>query len=137
MDKITKKQIEAMELEAEAKRRYAVAQEKLAGYLIEFIESEREKQKKKKLMGCILGCFMKVTDFKNNIQMAMINPNVKYTLLIETYEALVNETLDISKLLGEQPPEFLDLSEIDNLQGLYVATGQLQWYLFGKLIECI
>jgi hypothetical protein len=46
-EKLIDKQKATIELEPEANRRMAVAQEKFAGYLIEYIESEREKQKKK------------------------------------------------------------------------------------------
>jgi soluble P-type ATPase len=136
-EKLIDKQKATIELGLEAKRRMAVAQEKLAGYLIEYIESEREKQKKKKLVGDLLGSYLKINNLKNHINIALGMRNNQFGALIITYDTIKSDVLRISEKFGIEKPEFLSINGHNSIHDLYLVVGHIEGYIVGKLVECM
>lgn len=136
-NKIIKKQIETTETKAEADRRLAVAYEKFGGYLIEYIEIERRKQKKKQFVGSIFGCYMRTCDLRSNLLFSMTKNEYNFSIFINSYEIIQKEVLNITKLLEKPEPEFPIINETNSAQDLNIAVGQIEKYLLGLLIECM
>lgn len=136
-EKLIDKKKATIELGLEAKRRMAVAQEKFAGYLIEYIESEREKQKKKKLVGDLLGSYLKINNLKNHINIALGMRNNQFGALIITYDTIKSDVLRISEKFGIEKPEFLSINGHNSIHDLYLAVGHIEGYIVGKLVECM
>jgi len=67
LEKITKIQNETEVINAESQRRFMVVNEKIAGWLIEKIQSEREKLKDKTKAFYLLGIMLRIGDLRNYI----------------------------------------------------------------------
>jgi hypothetical protein len=150
LDKIQKNLVEKRVLDAEASRRYGVAQEKLAGWLIELIESQRDKLKEKSKMGFFLGILIRIQDLRNQVLMEILreeqHKNVPELVLIKKMkEALEGIGDDLSDFLvkeGTKSPSLPSLPSeplypIEALYELTLCLGQLQAYVLGVLFELV
>lgn len=147
LEKIRKKLMESEELSAEASRRFQVANEKLAGYLIESIESQRGKLKETKKIGFLLGILLRISDLRNNVFIEILqeqeHKNVPRLGLItkmkETYEEITNDLSDFVKEDAKSPilPSLSSkpLYPIDALLELNLCLGQVEGLVLGRLYE--
>jgi len=147
LEKIRKKLMESEELNVEASRRYQVANEKLAGYLIEFIESQRGKLEEKKKVGRLLGILLRINDLRTQVFFEMVREiqSKRFPSLVllqnmsEVYEGIISELSDYLKEDAESPnlPSLSNepLLPEDKLQNLNICLGQLQGFVLGKLYQ--
>jgi len=162
LDKITAKMLESQEMNAESLRRQQVAQTKLYGWFIEWIESERGKLAKKQTVGPIMGMAQRIVDFRNQVTFEYLTLSLEQTKkgaeeqvtffshldalkqtipkMLEIYGNLRN---DIIRIFEKTDPQVNNLPQIPNvggspysyLQQLNVSLGQLFGYVLGKWFE--
>lgn len=155
LEKIEKTLVKGEELSAESYRRFQVAQEKLAGWLIEWIESQRVKLKEKKKIGVLLGILLRILDLRTEVmkahlsihepQISKFHPLKITRKMVEVYNSI---RTDLSSFLIEEDKKLPSLPSISDrpselfdpeskLIELYVCLGQLSGYVLGKLYEFI
>ena len=159
LEKIRKKLVERQELDAEASRRYSVANEKLAGFLIEFIESRRDKLKEKKKVGRLLGILLRINDLRAQViteylfiqgeplrALAKLRPlktlpRIQTTMkMVEVYDHI---RTDLASFFYHEDSKSLNLPHITSklidpeskLIQLNFCLGQLQGLVLGRLYE--
>ncbi len=152
---ILKKHHETLKLEAEARRRCAVAQEKFAGYMIEYIELERkrqklesEKQRQRKELGAIFGLTQRISDSRQSVMLAMTqaisnSESVPIDRLVDAYGRLRSKLLGV---FGEEDEDVENIpivnvegsdSVVKKLNELNVALGEMYGYALGKFWEIL
>lgn len=158
LEKIRKKLMDSQELDVEASRRYSVANEKLAGFLIEFIESKRDKLKEKKKVGRLLGILLRINDLRTQvmteylyfsmeplkkIRPRKILPTLQATRkMVEVYNQI---RTDLASFVYHEDPKSVNLPYISSelvdseskLIQLNVCLGQLQGLVLGRLYELV
>ena len=158
LEKIKKKLMESEELSAEATRRYEVANQKMAGYLIELIESQRDKLKEKRKVGRLLGILLRINDLRTQVMMEYLpiygQPLEKFrplkilptihatTKMVEVYEQI---RTDLASFFYHENSKSLNLPYISSklidpetkLKQLNVCLGQLQGLVLGRLYELV
>jgi len=156
LEKVKKKLMESQELDVEASRRYSVANEKLAGFLIEFIESQRDKLKEKKKVGRLLGILLRINDLRTQVMTEYlyfrIDPLEKLRPLktlpmlqgtrkmVEIYNQI---RTDLASFFYHEDSKSVNLPHISRqpidpeskLIQLNVCLGQLQGLVLGRLYE--
>ena len=156
LEKIRKKLMESQELDVEASRRYSVANEKLAGFLIEFIESQRDKLKEKKKVGRLLGILLRINDLRTQVMTEYlyfrieplkklrplkILPTLQATRkMVEVYNQI---RTDLASFFYHEDSKSVNLPHISRqsidpeskLIQLNVCLGQLQGLVLGRLYE--
>jgi len=157
LDKVQKKLVETKELDAEASRRYGVANEKLAGFLIEFIQSQRDKLKEKKKVGQLLGILLRINDLRTQVMTEYLSfyveplkkirpvrilPVIQATRkMTEAYDQI---RTDLASFFYQEDSKSIFLPHISSsglidpesrLIQLNVCLGQLQGLVLGRLYE--
>ena len=156
LEKIKKKLMESEELNVEASRRYQVANEKLAGWIIEWIESQRDKLKEKRKVGLLLSILLRINDLRTQVMMEYLSirekpltklrplkilPMIDATnKMVEAYEQI---RTDLASFFCHEDSKSLNLPLISSgpidpetkLKQLNVCLGQLQGLVLGKLYE--
>lgn len=156
LEKITKKYVESQELDVEALRRYSVANEKLAGWMIEFIESQRSKLKDKKKVGRLLGILLRINDLRTQVMteyltlrvepLKKIRPLRTFPLLQATrkmIEAYNQIRTDLASFFYHEDSKSTNLPYVTSISidpeskliQLNVCLGQLQGIVLGRLYE--
>jgi len=115
LDKMSKKIMESREMSVESLRRQQVAQVKLYGWLIEWIESQRAKLQKRQVSGPLIGIAQKTIDFRNQVLFEYLSLSLERTRapkgiayfshmkslaqtipkMLEVYEKLRSDLVDI------------------------------------------
>lgn len=112
LEKIKKKLMESEELNVETSRRYQVVNEKLAGFLIEYIESQRGKLREKKKVGLLLGILLRINDLRTQVIIAILR-GMQYKSLTrlhlvknmkDAYEGIKDELSDYLLKEGGKSP---------------------------------
>ena len=156
LKKIERLMLESKKLDMEGLRRQQVAQMKFYGWLIEWIQSQRDKLKQKKKIGNWLTLLQRVTDLRTQVMveyLSMTRYGIEHLLeesmmrspvrkMIEIYNALKQ---DLSESLYEEDSKRYNLPHIEGtftdplpkLSELNVCLGQLLAHAFGKLYEYI
>ena len=156
LEKIKKKLMESEEISTESTRRYQVANQKLAGYLIELIESKRDKLKEKSKLGRLLGIFLRINDLKIQVMMEYLPIQAQSlmkvrplkiltivqttTKMVEVYEQI---RTDLASFFYNENSKSLNLPYISSklidpeskLKQLNICLGQLQGLVIGRLYE--
>ena len=156
LEKIKKKMMESQELDVEASRRYSVANEKLAGFLIEFIESQRDKLKEKQKVGRLLGILLRINDLRTQVMTEYLYfrieplkklrplktlPTLQATRkMVEVYNQI---RTDLAGFFYHEDSKSVNLPHISRqpidpeskLLQLNVCLGQLQGLVLGRLYE--
>ena len=157
LEKIRKKWMESEELSAESFRRQQVAQEKLYGWLIEWIQSQRDKMKEKRRVAILSGILQRITDLRNHVLMEYLShmQSGKFELLLteeqesklkpivmKMVELYRNIRIDLTKLFKDDPmsrnlPHVpRSITSLDfKLKELNMCLGQITGYVFGKMME--
>lgn len=157
LEKIRKKWMESEELSAESFRRQQVAQEKLYGWLIEWVQSQRVKMKEKKRVALLSGILQRITDLRNHVLMEYLShmQSGKFELLLteeqesklkpivmKMVELYRNIRIDLTELFKDDPisrnlPHVpRSITSLDfKLKELNMCLGQLMGYVFGKMME--
>lgn len=157
LEKIRKKWMESEELSAESFRRQQVAQEKLYGWLIEWVQSQRVKMKEKKRVALLSGILQRITDLRNHVLMEYLShiQSDKFELLlteeqesklkpivmkmVELYRSI---RIDLTELFKDDPMS-RSLPHVPRsitslgfkLKELNMCLGQLMGYVLGKMME--
>lgn len=157
LDKIAKKWKESQELSAESFRRQQVAQEKFYGWLIEWIQSRRDKMKEKRRVALLSGILQRITDLRNYVLMEYLSnmQSGKFELLLteeqesklkpvikKMVELYGNIRIDLTELFKDDPmsrnlphvPRNIDRVDF-KLKELNMCLGQITGYVFGKIFE--
>ncbi len=159
LEKIKKKLMKSEELGVEASRRYQVANEKMAGYLIEFIESQRDKLKEKGKLGRLLGILLRISDLRTQVitevlreqslkklgplnRLSMIHAIHNTDKMVEVYRQIGNDLTNFfyhedSKSLNLLYLNILSIEPESKLIQLNVCLGQLQGLVLGRLYEFV
>ena len=156
LNKIKKKLVESQELDVEASRRYSVANEKLAGFLIEFIESQRDKLKEKKKVGQLLGILLRINDLRTQVMTEYLSYRVEPLKKLRPLKTLpmIQATrkmgevydqirTDLASFFYHEDSKSLNLPHITSrpidpeskLIQLNVCLGQLQGLVLGRLYQ--
>ena len=157
LEKIRKKWMESEELSAESFRRQQVAQEKLYGWLIEWIQSQRDKMKEKRRVALLSGILQRITELRNHVLMEYLShmQSGKLELLLteeqesklkpsvmKMVELYRNIRIDITELFKDDPmsrnlPHVpRSITSLDfKLKELNMCLGQMTGYVFGKIFE--
>ena len=157
LEKIRKKWMESEELSAESFRRQQVAQEKLYGWLIEWVQSQRVKMKEKKRVALLSGILQRITDLRNHVLMEYLShmQSGKFELLLtEEQESKLkpsvmkmvklyrNIRIDLTELFKDDPMSRSlpnvprSITSLDfKLKELNMCLGQITGYVFGKMME--
>ena len=159
LEKIEKALMESEGLSVESYRRFQVAQVKLAGWLIEWIESQRDKLKEKKKIGILLGLLQRITDLRTQATMEYLpireSPPLRKLRPLKTLP-LINATkkmvevyggirTDLTRFFYHEDSKLLNLPHISSkpidpeskLMELNVCLGQLLGHVLGKLYEFV
>ncbi len=158
-EKIAKIKIETAIMNAESQRRLMVVNEKVAGWLIEKIQSQRAILKDKNKAYTLLGLLLRLNDLRNSIQMEYIQ-NLKkdesgvFSLQLsdchrEKIKPLLKLTLDFyeklrtelvyrfeteDKFVRDFPKIETSISDSEKLLlELNICLGQMQGFVLGKL----
>ena len=157
MEKIKKTLMEGEKLSAESFRRQQVAQEKLYGWLIEWIQSQRDKMKEKRRVALLTGILQRTTDLRNHVLMEYLShmQSGKFELLpteeqesklkpsvMKMVELYRNIRIDLTELFKDDPmsrnlphvPRSI-ISLDFKLKELNMCLGQIAGYVFGKIFE--
>ena len=158
LEKIERALMQGEELSVESYRRFQVAQVKLAGWLIEWIESQRDKLKEKKRIGVLLGYLHRITDLRAQVMKEYLSirerplrklrplkalPMVHATKkMIEIYQGIKT---DLSGFFYREDSKLLNLPYISSepidpeskLLELNICLGQLLGHILGKLYEFV
>jgi len=159
LEKIRKKWMESEELSAESFRRQQVAQEKFYGWLIEWVQSQREKMKEKGRVARLLGISQRIVDLRNHVLMEYLShqQSGKYELVltedqksklkpivIKMVELYINIRIDLGELFKDDPTSRnlphvrKNIINLDfKLKELNMCLGQLNGYVLGKMSEFI
>ncbi|TET20931.1 hypothetical protein E3J74_01320 [Candidatus Bathyarchaeota archaeon] len=159
LDKIRKKLLESQKLDAETSRRYSVANEKMAGYLIELIESQRDKLKDKKRVGKLLGILLRINDLRVQVMTEYLSFRVEPLRKIRPLKALpvlqatskmvevYNQIrTDLASFFYNEDSKTINLPFVPStkpigpeskLMQLNVCLGQLQGLVLGRLYESL
>jgi len=156
LEKIEKLMLESKKLDAEGLRRQQVAQMKFYGWLIEWIQSQRDKLKQKKKIGRWLALLQRITDLRTQVMIEYLSmPRYGLESLIE--ESRMRSSVkkmveiygtlkqDLGELLYKEDSKLYNLPYIESevkhpitkLSELNVCLGQLLALTFGKLYEYI
>lgn len=144
-NKIEKKQKKCDEVDLEVKRRMKVAESKLAGMVIEQIEKQREKLKKKELdMSNIFGIYQRITKLIEVVNSEVNFSNLSFLeleqflgRLVELYE---NIRLDMIGLYPQEVAKFpfVGSKDVQNtaykIKELGLCLGQLLGFVEGKIL---
>jgi hypothetical protein len=157
LEKIRKKWAESEELSAESFRRQQVTQEKFYGWLIEWIQSQRDKMKEKTRVALLSGILHRITDLRNHVLMEYLShiQSGKFELLLteeqesklkpsvmKMVELYRNIRIDLTELFKDDPMS-RNLPHVPRsianmgfkLKELNMCLGQLMGYVFGKMME--
>lgn len=157
LEKIKKKMMESEELNVESYRRFQVAQEKLAGWLIEWVQSQRHKMKEKGRLALLSGILQRTTDLRNHVLLEYLSnmEHGKYELhlseeqqirlkptVMKMVELYRNIRIDLTELFKDDPmsrnlphvPRRI-ISLDFKLKELNMCLGQITGYVFGKIFE--
>lgn len=146
------------ELNAESLRRFQVAQVKLAGWLIEWIESQREKLKEKKKISVLLSILHRIVDLRAQVvseyfhvreqPLTKVRPLKALPLLQATktmVKAYGNIRIDLSGYFYREDSKMPYLPSIShkpatpesNLVELNICFGQLLGHVLGRIYEFV
>ena len=157
LEKIQKTLMESEELNAESLRRYQVAQVKLAGWLIEWIESQREKLKEKKKISVLLSILHRILDLRAQVvseyfhvreqPLKKLRPLKALPLLQATkikVEAYGDIRIDLGSYFYREDSQLPHLPHVSlkpapesNLAELNICLGQLLGHVLGRIYEFV
>jgi Zn-dependent M32 family carboxypeptidase len=152
LKEIEKLMLESQKLDVEGLRRQQVAQMKFYGWLIEWIESQRDKLRQKGKIDHWIALFQKITDLRTQVMIEYVSMpryGIEHMLeesrmrssvqkMTEIYGTLKRELVE---LLQEEESRHYDFPEIEKstdnsmsrLSELNVCLGQLLGHVFSKL----
>jgi len=157
LEKIEKALMESEGLSVESYRRFQVAQVKIAGLLIEWIESQREKLKEKKKIGVLLGILHRILDLRTQVMehlsiceqplgkrpIRILTTTRATRKMVEVYNQIKT---DLASFFYHEDSKSLNLPYVSSsqpiapeskLRELNICLGQLIGHVFGRLYELV
>ena len=157
LEKIRKKWTESQGLSAESFRRQQVALEKFYGWLIEWVQSKRDKMKEKRRVALLSGIVQRITELRNYVLIEYLShmESGRFELLLteeqesklkpvvrKMVELYSNIRIDLTELFKDDPmsrnlPNISrNIISLDfKLKELNMCLGQMTGFAFGKIFE--
>jgi len=157
-EKIEKTRQETEDLSAEYQRRIWVAQVKFAGWLIEKIQSERDKLKDKNKALSLVGIMQRLNELRVYVLLEYL-PNLQKTeggvyilrlsetqkgslkailkVMVDCYEKLRSDLIELFKIEDQTVQKFpkieTNADSETTLKGLNICLGQFSGYVLSKM----